>query len=166
MKTFKQFLASVTRVDCLSTHFTDAYFEPNTPGLVYDGGMFMEELADGEFKVIWLRDEHYGARLEMEAILFAYYLGETDASEYPNPKIGAFVSAVLDMGYPVKFAAALLANNDGGNICHHQDYCDANQFALDATGMPDDDQNIDAMLSGAADIYNDAAPYIRSDAQC
>lgn len=162
MKTFEQFVDARRHVDCLQTEFSDLVFEPNTPGYVYPDGLY---IADGENPIELCREYFSGEPEYLQAVLYAFYLANSDTSEWQNPQLHSFIVSLIDTGGYDRFARALLANNDGGSICHHQDYCDANQLALDATGMADDENNLDAIIDAGAALYDDAAPYIRSDAQ-
>lgn len=131
MLNFHDFVASCRHVDCLQTEFNDLVFEPNTPGDVYPDGLY---IADGENPIELCREYFAGSPEYLQAVLYAFYLANSDVSEWKNQQLHTFIVSMIDIGGYDQFARALIAA-DGFS---HADYCDTNQLALDAVDMGDD----------------------------
>lgn len=158
MKTFEQFVNARRHVDCLQTEFSDLVFEPNTPGDVYPDGLYV---ADGENPIELCREYFTGEPEYLQAVLYAFYLANSDDSEWQNPQLQDFVISLIDFGGYDRFARALLAV-DGFS---HADYCDINQLELDALGISDDihsDHPLwDELNEKIDNLFSDASGYLQ-----
>jgi hypothetical protein len=168
MKTFREFQA--TREECadLGARMGADYFEKSPrAGYLYAGSCYIEREPDGTFYLLLHRAEYRSPELEkLEAILYSWAITEFP-EEFDMPDdVHRFLCELQRFGDD-KFATAMLANlNDPDPLnCHMHDFCDANQCALDALGedVTDDstDEDAQAIIARAFDIYERARPYLR-----
>lgn len=159
MLNFHDFVASRRHVECLLTEFSDLVFEPNTPGDVYPDGLY---IADGENPIELCREYFAGSPEYLQAVLYAFYLANSDESEWQSPQLHAFIVSMIDTGGYDKFARAFLAVD----CFSHADYCDTNQLALDALEISDDINSDSPHWCEACDkieaLFNDAARYLHA----
>lgn len=159
MLTFKEFVAVRRECADLQTEFNDLCFEQGESGWVYPDGLFIPLSAtNGTGWLPLIQDEYTGPLEYLEAILYCFYLEVADQREWPDENIGALFDLIRDNGTREQFASALLANRDAGDVCHHQDYCDVNQLALDVL-YPDEEYPEDA-IDRAADLYESAGRFL------
>lgn len=168
MKTFREFQA--TREECadLGARFDAEYFDKSPrAGWVYTGDCYIEREPDGSAYLILHREE-YGAPTPeaLEPILYAWAVTEHPEEFGMTDDVHRFLCALQSHGL-ARFAVALVANlNEPDPLnCHMHDFCDANQCALDAVGddVSDDcsDDELQAFIARADDIYTRARPYLR-----
>lgn len=181
MMTFRQFQA--TRTDCadvspiISADFYDAAGNVIAqPVYLYAGDAYIEKRDGGQFALMLGREEYCTPAVSLEtleALLYAWCLTECGDELGCTEAVRDFVCNLQDNMTPEQFAAALLKNaaDPSGSVCAMQDYCDANQCALDAaeadetrkarSGYTPDGGDI---IDRADAIYNAARPFIRGEA--
>lgn len=153
---FQEFKATAKCVECLQTYFNDdGFYDVGQPGLVYAGETVVEINNDGTYTLIIHNVSRISRNLEeLQAHLYAWVVTEFGEDWKLSHKTIRFMSTMYAYN-PDAYVKAFLANELSSPICHMHDFCDANQFAIDAAGTDD--------INDAFEVYDAAVPYINAN---
>lgn len=151
---FQDFRATARHVDCLLAATLNDWIDPDQPGIVYHGNTTIDKNADGTYTLTIYNDSRTSANLlELEAHLYAWVVTEFGEEWGISEPATKFISSMYAYN-PDAYVKAFIENVAASPICTMHDFCDANQFALDAVG---DD------LDAAFEVYDEAKPYLSAN---